>query len=132
MITLKYYDGALVQSINPESPERALAALAKWFPPCQTIWPIRVSVYSDCSSSLLHCRLSIFTMHLYQLLSDASIDPSPPNSVQLVHGRPLAIFTAAIVFSITSTLSIVLRLISRRMKRSKLAADDYTILAAQV
>ena len=51
---------------------------------------------------------------------------------QLTAQRAVASFVVAIVFTVTSTLSVILRLIALRIKKRKPGWEDYTILAAQV
>ena len=51
---------------------------------------------------------------------------------QLTTHGAVAAFVVAIVFTLTSTLSVVFRLMAVRIKRRKLGSEDYTILAAQV
>lgn len=46
--------------------------------------------------------------------------------------RARVVFVVTILFLITSTASIILRLIAKRVNKANLAADDYTIIAAQV
>lgn len=51
---------------------------------------------------------------------------------ELSSHRSVAIFIVTIVFLITSTTSIILRLVAKHMNRAKLLAEDYVILVAQV
>ena len=46
--------------------------------------------------------------------------------------RPITTFAVSIVFCFTSTLSLVLRLVAKRIKKLRLASEDYTIIVAQV
>lgn len=62
---------------------------------------------------------------------------SPPSenrtaADELDNPRSLAIFIVIIVFTITSTISIILRLVAKRMSQAKLVVEDYVILVAQV
>ncbi len=50
----------------------------------------------------------------------------------LTSHRAVAAFVVAVVFTLTSTLSVVFRLIAVRIKRRKLGPEDYAIVAAQV
>lgn len=59
--------------------------------------------------------------------------PPPPLSPGevLKSNRSLAIFCVVVVFTITSTASIILRLVAKRINKARLAIEDYVILAAQ-
>ena len=46
--------------------------------------------------------------------------------------RPIITFVVSVVFCFTSTLSLVLRLVAKRIRKLRLASEDYTIIAAQV
>ncbi|TVY16433.1 Satratoxin biosynthesis SC1 cluster protein 4 [Lachnellula arida] len=46
--------------------------------------------------------------------------------------RARVVFVVTVLFLITSTASIILRLIAKRVNKANLTADDYAILAAQV
>lgn len=51
---------------------------------------------------------------------------------QLSADRSATIFAVAVVFTFTSTVSIILRLVAKRVSKTRLAVEDYTILVAQV
>ena len=51
---------------------------------------------------------------------------------ELNNYRSLAIFIVVIVFTITSTTSIILRLVAKRINRARLQVEDYVIMVAQV
>jgi len=46
------------------------------------------------------------------------------------HAR--VVFVVTIIFLVTSTVSIILRLMAKRVNKANLTADDYAILVAQV
>lgn len=46
--------------------------------------------------------------------------------------RSAALFSVVVVFTVTSTVSVILRLVAKRLSKMRLAREDYTILAAQV
>jgi hypothetical protein len=46
--------------------------------------------------------------------------------------RSRAIVGCVVTFTVTSTVTLVLRIIAKRMKKTKLCAEDWFIMAAQV
>lgn len=62
------------------------------------------------------------------------MDPTAYSSPgdELKTHRAAAIFSVVIVFSITSTVSVALRLLAKRISRSRLAREDYVVIVAQV
>lgn len=51
---------------------------------------------------------------------------------ELSNYRSMAIFIVVLVFTVTSTISVILRLVAKRINRAKLQVEDYVILVAQV
>jgi hypothetical protein len=54
------------------------------------------------------------------------------SAAELSSYRAQVVFVVAIIFTITSTVSIILRLAAKRISKAKLEVDDYVIIVAQV
>lgn len=55
-----------------------------------------------------------------------------PRLNELGASRSAGTFAVIVIFTVISTVSIILRLVAKRLSKQKLAVEDYTILIAQV